>query len=415
MKLLFTFLLSITFLFAADATLEINKKIDAYSSFGVEDSSTQRSDLSKKFYRSLVADINVLSLFNVDKHYFTSDFDSNSINVENKKLNYVLKFDLISNDNQSLLIKIKLMELGEVRLDKSYKISKSKMYVFVAHAIASDINDHFGAPSVDWMKGKIILSRLTKPGNSQILVTDYSLTYQHVIINGGLNVFPKWANKEQSAFYFTALDTLRPTLFKVDVRSGNKTKVVDSDGMMICSDVNSDGSKLLLTMAPDDQPDIYLYDVNSQTKERLTSYSGIDVSGQFMEDETIAFVSNRLGYPNIFSKKIGSSAVEQLVYYGKSNASCSAHNEYIVYKARESSNAFSRNTFNLHLISTKTDFIRRLTATGLNEFPRFSHDGDAILFIKNYKQQSSIGIIRLKHNKNFLFPLRVGKIQSMDW
>ena len=104
-----------------------------------------------------------------------------------------------------------------------------------------------------------------------------------------------------------------------------------------------------------------------------------------------------------------------MVYYGRSNSACSSNGEYIVYKARETSNAFESNTFNLHLISIKTDFIRRLTATGVNEFPRFSADGDAILFIKNYKNQSSIGIIRLNHNKNYLFPLKYGKVQSMDW
>ncbi|MDO8453387.1 MAG: hypothetical protein Q7S59_02305, partial [Sulfurimonas sp.] len=118
---------------------------------------------------------------------------------------------------------------------------------------------------------------------------------------------------------------------------------------------------------------------------------------------------------NIFSQKIDTGVVEQMIFYGKSNAACSVNGEYIVYKARESSDAFGNNTFNLHLISTKTDFIRRLTATGVNEFPRFSKDGDAILFIKNYMSQSSIGIIRLNHDKNYLFPLKQGKIQSLDW
>ena len=63
----------------------------------------------------------------------------------------------------------------------------------------------------------------------------------------------------------------------------------------------------------------------------------------------------------------------------------------------------------------KSDFIRRLTAVGINEYPRFSKDGDAILFIKNYKSQSSIGIIRLNYNKNYLFPLKYGRVQSLDW
>ena len=134
-----------------------------------------------------------------------------------------------------------------------------------------------------------------------------------------------------------------------------------------------------------------------------------------MGENKIVFISSRLGYPNIFSKRLDTGVVEQLVYYGKSNSSCSAQGHYIVYEARESSNAFSANTFNLHLISMKTDFIRRLTATGINKFPRFSKDGDAIIFIKDYKSQSAIGIIRLMYNKNYLFPLKSGKIQSMDW
>ena len=168
-------------------------------------------------------------------------------------------------------------------------------------------------------------------------------------------------------------------------------------------------------MAPKGQPDIYLFDVATNKYKRVTSYSGIDVNGQFMGKDKIIFISNRLGYPNVFSKQITTNEVEQMVYYGKSNSACSVNGEYIVYKARETSNAFSKNTFNLHLISTKTDFIRRLTAIGVNEFPRFSKDGDAILFIKNYKAQSSIGIIRLNHNKNYLFPLKYGRVQSMDW
>jgi TolB protein len=185
--------------------------------------------------------------------------------------------------------------------------------------------------------------------------------------------------------------------------------------MLVCSDVSHNGRELLLTMAPKGQPDIYLYDTVTKSAKRVTSYSGIDVNGQFMNDGRIVFVSNRLGYPNVFAKRVGEKRIEQLVYYGKDNSACSAHNEYIVYKARETSNAFGPNTFNLHLISTKTDFIRRLTATGINEFPRFSNDGDAIVYIKNYKQQSAIGVIRLEQNKNFLFPLTSGKIQSLDW
>ncbi|MEA3228890.1 MAG: Tol-Pal system protein TolB, partial [Campylobacterota bacterium] len=289
------------------------------------------------------------------------------------------------------------------------------MYMFVAHSIAYDINEFMGANSVEWIKRKVVFSRIVDSKKSEIVISDYTLSYQSTVISGGFNVFPKWANKEQSEIYYTSLDDFKPTLNHLNIRTGKINRVISSDGMMICSDVSNDSRKLLLTMAANGQPDIYLYDVETKRLQRETKYSGIDVNGQFMGDNRIVFISSRLGYPNVFSKEIGDLAVEQMVYYGNSNAACSANNEYVVYKARESSDSFRKNTFNLHLISTQTDSIRRLTSTGVNEFPRFSKDGDAIIFIKSYQSQSAIGIIRLNHNKNYLFPLKYGKVQSMDW
>ncbi|MEA3522618.1 MAG: Tol-Pal system protein TolB [Campylobacterota bacterium] len=400
---------------ASDLTLDISKQVDSLPSLVIENGSDINNKLNKKFQRSLISDMNVLSIFNVNRKSLNVDFDDNEVSRENKKINYVLRFKIEPLDASSYRTEIKFFEHNKIILQKNYTINREKLYVFVAHAIAYDINEAMGEESIDWIKKKVVISRLSARNQSEIIITDYTLTYQHIIIKGGLNVFPQWANERQSALYYTSLSDFKPTLYRLDTKTGKKKKIISSDGMMVCSDVREDGKKLLLTMAPNGQPDIYLYDVRSGKYQRLTHYSGIDVSAQFMDNNNIVFISNRMGYPNVFSKRIGSKSVEQMVYYGKSNVACSAHKEYIVYKSRETSNAFSSNTFNLHLISTKTDFIRRLTATGVNEFPRFSKDGSAILFIKNYKNQSSIGVVRLAHNKNYLFPLKMGKIQSLDW
>ena len=406
----------ISFAFANDATIEVIKKADTVPSIAVEDASISYNDSFRlRFFKTLVADLNVLSIFNVDRHHRVANFNDVDVLVENKDMAYVLRYKLFEDDNGALNVQVKLLQKGEDVFSKNYRVSKADIFMFVSHAIAYDINDYMGEPSVSWMKRKVIFSRIVAPMKSEIVVADYTLAYQHIILKGGFNIFPKWANKAQNAFYFTALDARKPTLKYVNIKNGAVKNIISSDGMMVCSDVSADGKTLLLTMALHGQPDIYSYNVKSKKYKRLTRYSGIDVNGQFMNKNQIAFISSRLGYPNVFSKRLDTNEVEQMVYYGRSNVSCSAHGNYIVYAARESSNAFSQNTFNLHLISTKTDFIRRLTATGVNEFPRFSKDGDAIIFIKNYKGQSAIGIIRLNYNKNYLFPLKYGKVQSMDW
>ncbi|WP_373003332.1 Tol-Pal system protein TolB [Sulfurimonas sp.] len=416
MRILFILLFVFSLSYANDATIEVIKKVESLPTMAVEDSSVSYDDTFRlRFFKTLVADLNVISLFNVDRHHRKTHFNDTEVMVENKDMDYVLRYKMFEDDDGALNIDLKLLNKDGIALNKKYRIGRKNVYMFVSHTIAYDINEFMGAPSVEWMKRRVIFSRVVAPKKTEVVIADYTLAYQHTVVKGGFNVFPKWANNAQNAFYYSSLDGKKPTLKHVDIKTGKSKNIISSDGMMICSDVSKNGKKLLLTMAPKGQPDIYLYDVDTFKTQKITTYGGIDVNAQFKDEETIIFISGRLGYPNIFSKKIGSNSVEQMVYYGKSNSACSTHGEYIVYKARESSNAFSTNTFNLHLISTKTDFIRRLTATGINEFPRFSIDGDAILFIKNYKAQSSIGIIRLNHNKNYLFPLKYGRLQAMDW
>ncbi|MDD2652338.1 MAG: Tol-Pal system protein TolB [Sulfurimonas sp.] len=416
MKIIISVLLVIVSLFASDATIDVVKKADSLPSIAIEDASVSYDATFKsKFFKTIAADLNVLTIFNVDKSYRNVNFDASEVLYENKDMNYVLRYKLVQDDARAFNVEMKLMRKNDVVLTKNYKVNNPDIYMFVAHTMAYDINEFMGENPVEWMKRKVIFSRMISPQVSELVVADYTLTYQHVVVKGGFNIFPKWANKEQSAFYYTSLAEKIPTLKYIDLKTGKSRIIKSSDGMMICSDVSEDGLKLLLTMAPTGQPDVFLYDVKTQATKKLTNFAGIDVGGQFLGNDKVVFVSDRLGYPNIFSLSISSGAVEQIVYYGKSNSACSVHGKYIVYKARESSESFSNNTFNLHLASTETDFVRRLTAVGVNEFPKFSADGDAIIFVKNYQSQSSVGIIRLNHNKNFLFPLQVGKIQSIDW
>ena len=416
MKIFLSLLFIYSLSFASDATIEVIKQADSLPSIAVEDASeSYDSRFKMQVFKALVADLNVISIFNVDRHHRVVDFDDDSVLVANKDTDYVLRFNAIEEDNNALVVQVKLFKSNENVFSKNYRVSKKVLYIFISHAIAYDINEYMGKPSVAWMKRKVIFSRIVAPRKSEIVLADYTLAYQHTILTGGFNIFPKWATQKQDSFYYTSLDRERPTLKFLNIHNGKIKNVISSDGMMVCSDVNKDGKKLLLTMAREGQPDIFLYDVNSKKIQKQTFFKGIDVGGHFQNQDSIVFISNRLGYPNVFSKKIGTREVEQMVYYGKSNSACSVHGQYVVYKARESSNVFSKNSFNLHLISTQTDFIRRLTATGINEFPEFSKDGDAIIFIKNYKSQSSIGIIRLNYNKNYLFPLKYGRLQSLDW
>ncbi len=415
MKIVWMVMVWCQLVWSADATLEVVKGVESLASLGIEDGSVQPGEASQKFAKMLAADMNVVSLFTVDERYAAVAFESPLPSTVHKDAQYILRYRLKHDGAGGMHADVKLLQSNQELFAKSYVLKQSEMLVFLAHSIAYDINAKLGGAPMEWMKRKVLFVRLTSPRHSEIVASDYTLTYQKVILKGGMYGFAKWANREQSELYYTSLSDFKPTIYKMSLASGGKEKILSSDGMAICSDVSEDGKRLLLTLAPGGQPDIYLYDTLSGTKNRITDYSGIDVNGQFMGDGSIAFVSNRLGYPNVFSARIGSSAVSQLVYQGKNNSSLSSYRNFLVYKARENSATYAGNTFNLHLLSLTSGNVKRLTASGENDFPRFSPDGEAILYIKQEGSRSSIGVIRFALNKSFLFPLKIGRIQSIDW
>ncbi|MGK0255567.1 MAG: TolB protein [Arcobacteraceae bacterium] len=420
LKLVLLFFL-FEFAFSLDATMEIVKNKSSLPTINVAVStdSLNENEISSKLLKLIKKDLQVSCHFNDSEISLESEFSEMTKYkiLATNKIDLYLLFQVSLDDENRYVINTKLYDvnLNSLVQSKSYVTSSFDRYPFLAHKIAIDINKYLKAPSIEWMDKFVIFSRYLDSKTSEIVISDYTLTYQKVVVKGGLSIFPKWASSEQSAFYYTSYKGLVPALMKQDLYTNKLEQLLTSDGMIVCSDVSADGTKLVLTMAPNSQPDIYVYDTETRIKTRITKYVGIDVGGSFVENDTkIVFVSDRLKYPNIFAKKIGQNGVERMIYHGKNNSQSTTSDDYIVYSSRETDNEFGSNVFNLYLISTKSDYVRRLTTNGRNQFPKFSSDGESLLFIKS-TNKSSLGIIRINYNKSFLFPLKSGKLQSIDW
>jgi TolB protein len=396
-------------LFGVDTTLEVTKNVGTLAKLVIEDGSLGGVDSDQKFHKMLSADMKVVSLFDVDDSYALQSYEKFEPATSHKNAAFVLRYRLSDDGSGGYKSDVKLLQNGLELFSKTYYLKQREMVVFLSHSIAYDINAKMGGTPLEWMKRKVLLVRLSGAKRSEIVAADYTLSYQKVILSGGMYGFAKWANREQTDFYYTSLGDFKPTIYKANLATAQKQPIISSDGMAVCSDVSENAQQLLLTLAPNGQPDIYLYDLVSHTKTKITDYSGIDVNGQFMGNDTIAFVSNRYGNPNIFSKKIDGNAITQLVFGGKNNSSCTTYRNLLAYKTRE------ENGFNLYLMNLNSNSLRRLTSSGDNDYPRFSYDGEALLHIKQEGSQSLLGIIRLGLNKSFTFPLHVGRIQSIDW
>ena len=420
-RIILTLLFTLTTIFAADVSMEIVKKSNTKPNILISSSLEGVNRVVLEKVRSMIEkDLNISGHFNIIEDTYKVEIEKNAdyVYLGRKNVDLFLNINFDASVFNGLKMFVKVYDVNDKKLVLDKKISTSNMnrYPFLAHRISIAVNSYMNAPSIKWMDKFVIYSVYKRKQSSNIYISDYTLTYKKIIVSGGLNIFPKWSNKKQDSFYYTKYVNSVPTVYKVNIYNNKKKKILQSDGMVVVSDVSADGSKLLITAAPYGQPDVYLLDLKTNKQTRVTRYKGIDVGAHFIDnDKKIVFVSDRLSRPNIFSKSINGRGIEKLVYHGTNNSSVSTFKNRIVYTSRDKESEFDKKSFNLYLISTTSDAIKKLTSSGVNQFPKFSKDGESILFIKNTDNKSSLGIIRLNYNKMFLFPLFEGRIQSIDW
>jgi len=405
------FLLSILFTVISakepDAVINAEKSVDSRATISIIASNDSTKKYIKRVNKIFISDFKVSGHFLVDENITTGSYNVIADSLKSKS-QYTLVYRYIAGGGASLDIKLFKGHPKKLILHKNYSVSLLEKSPFLMHKAVSDINDIAKFPSIDWINKFVLLSRYIGPKETEIMLADYSFNYKKVILKGGLNLFPKWADKNQKEFYYSNYQGDNLTLYKLNIYTGKRKKIITTHGMLACSDVSKDGTKLLLTMAPNNQPDIYLYQNGQTTK--VTNYSGIDVSGHFADnDKTLVFISNRLGSPNIFKKPINGGAVSQLVFHGKNNSSVDTFNNMVVYSSKEGRGA------NIYITDTSNSQTRPLTSGGVNLFPRFSSDGKVLLYIKRSYSGNSIGFINLSANRSEIFKLGVDRIQAIDW
>lgn len=409
-------------LHAEDKTIVVTRQVDNIPRIQIVSSDDSYNTLA--ICKILVQDLKTLGSFNV---YYDDTLHTDVLQNISKDNN---QGQLFADNNLNFIAQVSQKKKGDALvatlsfydyssgkvITTEYKESEVARYPFISHTMASYLNDYIKAPKADWLNRYVVFSNYISPGHSDIVIADYTFTYQKPIISNGLNMFPKWADKDQQAFYYTAV-TNEASIYKYNIYSGKNEYVLSSQGMAVVSDVSMNGDKLLLSLAPVGLSDVFLYDTKSKKLTQLTKYSGIDVNAHFINDEkSFVFVSDRLGYPNIFMQDIAPNGnVTQVVFKGRNNSTISTFGQYIVYSSRESDEDTGLNVFNLYLVSTQSDYVRRLSKVGTNRIPVFSKDGDSIMFLRQQKSEQAIGVIRLSINKSFLFPLKNVKIQSFDW
>jgi TolB protein len=132
---------------------------------------------------------------------------------------------------------------------------------------------------------------------------------------------PAWSPDSRQLAY-VSFENNRSSIWVQTLRTGNRFSVSSEPGINGAPSFSPDGRKLVITLGGvDGNPDIYVLDINTRRKTRLTTHRAIDTEGTWSPDgQYIYFTSDRSGGPQIYRVLTSGGTPERVTFEGSYNA-----------------------------------------------------------------------------------------------
>lgn len=224
--------------------------------------------------------------------------------------------------------------------------------------------------------------------HKEIYMVDYDgENMQKLTSDRSIALLPRWS--KDGRIYYTTYKYRNPDIFAIDLKAGKIAPVIIRGGLSLIGGVSPDGKALVFTSSGGSNPSIYIYNLETHTKQRITNKASVDGSPSYSPDgKYITFVSNRAGNPQIYVMELATGQTRALTknFNWSDSPQWSPTGEWIVFSGREA----PYHPMDIFLVDLTGTQLRRLTTdAGSNEDPTWSPDGRFIAFTttRNGKRQ----------------------------